>query len=151
MSGDQSIIPAERIERAIMLVRGENVLLDSELAELYGVETRVLVQAVKRNRERFPADFMFQLSKQEFAILRSHSVTSRFRGANTRKGAIPMSIRDVPCKTCRTPVRGWHKDEERGDSIVGVVVYKCPKCGNEWKEELWQRPNLDGFRKEFNQ
>jgi hypothetical protein len=70
-------LPAERIERAIRLIRGEKVILDADLAALYDVATRVLVQAVKRNLERFPPDFMFQLTEEEFAILRSQSVTSR--------------------------------------------------------------------------
>ncbi len=68
--------PVERIERAIRLIRGEKVILDSDLAALYGVATRVLVQAVKRHIERFPPDFMFQLTKEEFTALRSQSVTS---------------------------------------------------------------------------
>lgn len=67
----------EPIERAIRLIRQEKVILDADLADLYGVETRVLVQAVKRTRERFPPDFLFQLTKEEFTILRSQSVTSR--------------------------------------------------------------------------
>lgn len=61
MAEKQSLIPIERIERAILLVRDQKVMLDADLAELYGVETRVLIQAVKRNRGRFPGDFMFQL------------------------------------------------------------------------------------------
>ena len=65
------------VEGAIRLLRGEKVILDADLADLYGVATRVLVQAVKRNLERFPADFMFQLTSEEFAVLRSQSVTSR--------------------------------------------------------------------------
>src|SRR5580700_10334913 len=60
-----SLIPAARIERAILLIRGHKVMLDRDLAELYGVPTGVLNQAVKRNRKRFPDDFMFQLSKEE--------------------------------------------------------------------------------------
>lgn len=76
MVSKQSLIPAERIEKAILLVRRQKVMLDADLATLYEVETRVLVQAVKRNMERFPEDFMFQLSREEFAILRSQSVTS---------------------------------------------------------------------------
>ncbi len=76
MSGKASIVPRERIEQAIVLIRGEKVMLDRDLAVLYGVETRVLVQAVKRNRERFPADFMFRLTKAEFDDLRSQSVMS---------------------------------------------------------------------------
>jgi hypothetical protein len=55
-------VPVERIERAILFLRGHKAMLDSDLAVLYGVETRVLVQAVKRNLERFPKDFMFQIS-----------------------------------------------------------------------------------------
>jgi hypothetical protein len=73
----------ERIERAILVLRGHKVLLDSDLAALYGVETRVLVQAVKRNEERFPKDFMFQLTKQDLAILRSQSVISSWGGRRT--------------------------------------------------------------------
>lgn len=72
----QPLIPVNRIERAILLIRRQKVILDADLATLYGVETRVLVQAVKRNLERFPEDFMFQLSSEEFTILRSQSVTS---------------------------------------------------------------------------
>ena len=79
----QLMIPAERIERSILLLRGQKVMLDRDLAELYGVETRVLVQAVKRNLRRFPADFMFQLSKQELENWRSQSVISN---PNTKMG-----------------------------------------------------------------
>jgi hypothetical protein len=68
-----SLIPIERIERSILLIRDQKVMLDKDLADLYGVETRTLTQAVKRNITRFPDDFMFQLSKDEFAALRSRS------------------------------------------------------------------------------
>jgi len=73
----QVTVPVERIERSILWVRGQKVMLDRDLASLYGVKTRVLVQAVKRNIERFPEDFMFQLTSDEFEILRSQSVISR--------------------------------------------------------------------------
>jgi len=63
-----------------MLIRRHRVMLDEDLAALYGVETKVLVQAVKRHIDRFPSDFMFQLSKGEFASLRSQIVTSNGRG-----------------------------------------------------------------------
>jgi hypothetical protein len=76
MVNKKSLIPVDRIEKAILLLHGQKVMLDADLAELYGVETKVLVQAVKRNLERFPEDFMFQLSQEEFAILRSQIVTS---------------------------------------------------------------------------
>jgi len=65
---------------AILLLRGQRVMLDSTLAELYGVETRALVQAVKRNAARFPADFMFQLTVAERAGLTSQIVMSKSRG-----------------------------------------------------------------------
>lgn len=71
-----AIVPVERIERAILVIRGHRVLLDADLALLYEVEVKVLNQAVKRNIERFPADFMFQLTKDEAEILRSQVVTS---------------------------------------------------------------------------
>lgn len=72
-----SLIPAERIEQSILLIRGEKVILDFNLAELYCVETRTLVQAVKRNTERFPDDFMFQLNKAELEVWRSQIVISK--------------------------------------------------------------------------
>jgi hypothetical protein len=67
-----ALVPVH-VERRILLLRGERVMLDEDLAALYEVETRSLVQAVKRNHERFPADFMFQLTDAEAAILRSQS------------------------------------------------------------------------------
>jgi hypothetical protein len=80
MPPSQSLIPAERIERAILLIRGPKVLLDEDLAAMYEVETRALVQAVKRNSEQFPEDFMFQLTKTEYGSLRSQFVISKGRG-----------------------------------------------------------------------
>ncbi len=70
------LIPVERIEKAILLIRGQNVMLDQNLAQLYDVPTKVLNQAVKRNLSRFPADFMFQLSAEEFENWKSQIVTS---------------------------------------------------------------------------
>lgn len=70
-----SLIPVESISTKIFLIRGEKVLLDRDLANLYGVETKVLNQAVNRNISRFPADFMFRLTKEENDFLRSQIVT----------------------------------------------------------------------------
>jgi hypothetical protein len=67
-----ALVPAH-VERTILLLRGERVILDADLATLYGVETRSLVQAVKRNLQRFPGDFMFQLTADEAALLRSQT------------------------------------------------------------------------------
>lgn len=72
------------IQRKIYEVRGQKVILDRDLAALYQVETRVLNQAVKRNAERFPDDFMFQLTKEEAEVLRSHIVTLNGRGQNIK-------------------------------------------------------------------
>ena len=72
-----SIIPIERIQKCIYLLRGQKVMLDRDLSALYGVKTKVLNQAVKRNIERFPPDFMFQLSDSEDQRLRSQIVTSK--------------------------------------------------------------------------
>ena len=84
-ASNTSLIPAQRIEQSIILLRDERIMLDSDLAELYGVETKVLLQAVKRNLDRFPDDFMFQLSKEEFDALRSQSVTSKTAGRGGRR------------------------------------------------------------------
>jgi len=65
MSAENLPIPAERIERGIFVIRGQRVMLDTDLAELYGVPTKALNQAVKRNADRFPDDFMFQLNETE--------------------------------------------------------------------------------------
>lgn len=70
------LIPVEVVEGKILLVRRQKVMLDSDLAELYGVETKTLNRAVKRNPGRFPEDFMFQLTAQEATFLRCHFGTS---------------------------------------------------------------------------
>src|SRR6478609_3749655 len=70
------LIVAPAIEARILVIRGRQVILDEDLADLYGVETRVLVQQVKRNVKRFPEDFMFQLTSAEAEALRSQIVTS---------------------------------------------------------------------------
>lgn len=73
------MVPSERIERSILLLRRHKVMLDASLAFLYGVSVGRLNEAVKRNRDRFPADFMFQLTREEFDSLRSQIVTSNLK------------------------------------------------------------------------
>jgi hypothetical protein len=92
------MIPVERIEGAILELRGERVMLDCDLAVVYGVRTKALIQAVKRNLDRFPASFMFQLTLDEFSNLRSQFVTSRGWGgrrhlpyAFTEHGAVMLA------------------------------------------------------------
>ena len=78
---DDLPIPVEIIERRIYLIRSQKVMLSPDLADLYRVEVRALIQAVKRNADRFPEDFMFQLSGEEFANLKSQIVISSWGGA----------------------------------------------------------------------
>ena len=75
------MIPTELIASKIYIIRGQKVMLDRDLAELYGVQTKVLKQAVRRNIARFPSDFMFELTKEEFKNLRSQIVTSSWGGS----------------------------------------------------------------------
>jgi phage regulator Rha-like protein len=75
----KELIPVERIENKILLIRGDKVMLDVDLAELYNVEVKHLVRAVRRNIERFPSEFMFQLDNKEFMELRSHFGTAKFK------------------------------------------------------------------------
>lgn len=74
---NQLVVPVERLERRIYLIRDQKVMIDSDLSELHAVPTKVFNQAVKRNRDRFPDDFMFQLTKHETDFLRSQNVTSK--------------------------------------------------------------------------
>jgi phage regulator Rha-like protein len=83
MGDKKALVPAEVIVRKILFLRGEKVLLDRDLAELYGVETRVLKQAVRRNIKRFPEDFMFELTEDENRALRSQNVTLK-RGQHSK-------------------------------------------------------------------
>lgn len=76
MSKTEAVIPIETIERRILFIRGQKVMIDEDLAALYEVSSKALIQAVKRNASRFPEDFMFQLTYQEVARLRSQFVTS---------------------------------------------------------------------------
>ena len=84
----EELIPVERIERAILLIRGQKVMLDRDLAELYEVSTKRLNEQVRRNIRRFPKDFMFQLNKGEFEIWRSQIATSN--------PAVKMGLRRKP-------------------------------------------------------
>jgi len=77
-----ALVPQETIESKIFFLRGKRVMLDRDLAVLYDVETKYLKRQVKRNIERFPEDFMFQLTKDEFNNLRSQIGTSSFGGSD---------------------------------------------------------------------
>jgi len=79
------VIPIETIEQRIFLIRGQKVMLDFHLAELYGVQTKILNKAVTRNKHRFPLDFMFKLAKEEWESLRFQIGTSKIRGRGGRR------------------------------------------------------------------
>jgi len=91
------VVPVEHITQSILVLRGQKVLLDAELAALYGVTTRRLNEQVRRNRSRFPVDFLFELTTEEFASLKSHFATSSWGGrrklpfAFTEHGAIQVA------------------------------------------------------------
>ena len=91
MENQKSFVPAERIEQSILLIRGLKVMLDADLAVLYGVTTKALNQAVKRNIKRFPLDFMFQLNEKEYTALRSQFVTLK-RGRGQHRKYLPYAF-----------------------------------------------------------
>lgn len=88
-------MPIERIEQRIYLIRGKKVMLDRDLGELYGVETKVLNQSVKRNLKRFPEDFMFELSLNEAQNLKSQIVTSSFMHGGRRKPVMAFTEQGI--------------------------------------------------------
>ena len=87
----RDFIPEKRILKIIIVIRGQKVILDSDLAELYGVETRRLNEQVRRNIHKFPEDFMFQITKEEFSNLKSQIATSRSGWGGRRKSPLVFS------------------------------------------------------------
>lgn len=96
----KALIPVERIENKILLLRGQKVMIDRDLAELYGVETRRLVEQVKRNIERFPEDFMFQLSREEFDDWRSQFAMSKADQMGLRRPPYAFTEHGVAMLSC---------------------------------------------------
>ena len=80
----RDLMPREQIEKSILLLRGQKVMLDADLANLYGVDAKQLKRQVRRNRDRFPTDFMFELSKEEYDALRRHFGTLKKRGEHSK-------------------------------------------------------------------
>ena len=104
MKSEVALIPAQRIERVIYLIRGQKVMLDKDLAQLYGVETRVLNQAVRRNAGRFPVDFMFELTREEIMrisqfVISSDLKFSRNVFAFTQEGVAMLSGAKIENRT----------------------------------------------------
>jgi ORF6N domain len=112
-------VDAEVIQRAVLRVRGQNVMLDSDLASLYRVDVKVLNQAVKRNRRRFPPDFMFQMNAREAAPLRSQIVT-----ANPGRGRNSLRSQTVTLDGGRGRHRKYlpHAFTEQGVAMLSSVL-----------------------------
>lgn len=162
----KAIVPIEAIERKIYWIRGRKVMLSPDLAELYGVEPKVLMQAVKRNIERFPDDFIFQLEYQEVVNLKSQFVTSSWGGARrslpyafTEQGIAMLSgilnsdrAIEVNVQIMRTFVKlramiVSHKNlakrldelEKKYDLQFKIVLACGRRRGGSWKEERGMR------------
>ncbi len=136
----KTVIPIERIAEKFYLIRDEKVMLDSDLAELYEIPTKRLNEQVKRNIRRFPEDFMFQLTKEEFEYLKSQIATSSWGGRRTmpyvftEQGVAMLSVsRQLSCPIMRTFIRlremlSTHKDiarkiEEHDQHISNLYAY----------------------------
>ena len=94
MSTDKGLAATERIEHVILTIRGQRVILDSDLAAIYGVTTKALNQAIRRNAERFPPDFVFRLTGEEVKDLKSQVVTSNRAGKRPSIVAASISVAD---------------------------------------------------------
>lgn len=108
------LIPEKRILNIIMLIRGEKVILDSDLAELYGVETRRINEQVRRNIAKFPEDFMFQLTGEEFADLKSQIATPSYSWGGRRKR--PLVFTEYGALQAADVFIGWTIKRQRGTS-----------------------------------
>jgi phage regulator Rha-like protein len=97
---NKSLMPEEVIINKIYLIRNQKVMIDRDLAELYGVGTKVLKQAVKRNLDRFPEDFMFEMTKEEFEIWRSQFVTSKSDKMGLRYAPFCFTEQGVTMLSC---------------------------------------------------
>ena len=147
----KKMIPDKEIEPRILMIRSQKVMLSTELAKLYGVDLKVLLQAVKQNRERFPEDFMLQLTNQEVANLKSQIVTSSWGGlppatlyAFTEQGVAMLSsvLRrkravqvNIEFKVVFDAIRQLKKPPESSRKKIGFIVkgkgavYKTKKAG----------------------
>ena len=92
MDNDKIMVPAERIEQLIVLLRRQKVILDRDLARLYGVSTSVLNKAVSRNIDRFPSDFMIQLTREELLNLKFHFGISSWGGTLKLQRCLPSRV-----------------------------------------------------------
>ena len=118
----KTVVPRESIVSKIIFLRGEKVLLDRDLAVLYGVETKVLKQAVRRNIRRFPSDFMFELSKEEFEHWRSQFVTSNSVKMGLRYNPMAFTEQGVAYFSRATPF-SWDLTSRTTDPFIHDKVH----------------------------
>ena len=141
------IIPNERIINKIVLLRGEKVILDIHLADLYGVETRVLKQAVRRNIERFPEDFMFKLSEKEIASVVSQNVipSKKYFG-----GAIPFAFTETGVAMLSSVLRS-KKAIEMNIAIVRTFI-QLRKLAYNYEELVAKMKEMElNYNEQFNE
>ena len=126
IGGNTRIVPAERIESRILLVRGQKVLLDTDLAALYEVDTKALKRAVRRNLQRYPPDFMFQLTRNEWVSLRCQIGTSNGRGGQAVRSVRLHRARSghaLECAEKRSSRTGEHRDHADIIDFLPLMVY----------------------------
>ena len=119
-----SIVPVERIERRIILIDGRKVLLDTDLAELYGVTTKRFNEQVRRNSARFPADFMFRLSVEQWRSLRSQ-VATLDRGRGRHRKYLPWAFTEhgaIMAATILNSPRATQVSVAAHDQAIGSLV-----------------------------
>jgi hypothetical protein len=127
----KDLIPEQRILRIILIIRGQKVILDSDLAALYGVETRRLNEQVRRNMDKFPEDFMFQLTKEEFANLKSQIAASSSGWGGRRK--TPLVFTEHGALQAANVLNSEQADkmrERHGGRILTINYWRRSKCSS---------------------
>jgi hypothetical protein len=139
----KEIIPVQQVAQAIRFVRGERVLLDFDLARLYGVTTRNLNKAVRRNRERLPTDFMFELTGKEtkslifqFGISKGRGGRRHFPYAFTEQGVAMLSSVDWVTHASR----GWVSASRRNKIPIKYLSRLCRLQSSQWRDTLDSTP-----------
>ena len=141
----KSLIPNERILSKIIVMRDEKVMLDVHLAELYGIETRALKQAVRRNLDRFPRDFMFELTDNEVDILVSQNVIPSRKHLG---GAVPFAFTETGVAMLSSVLKSKQAVEINIAIIRAFVILR--KMIFNYKELKRKPPIIKGYRKDKN-
>ena len=117
-----ALVPRERIEQTILVIRGHNVMLDSDLAQLYGVTVGRLNEAVKRNEDRFPGDFTFQLTKPEFEHLKSQIAISSSKWSGRRHAPYAFTEQGVAMRSSAVRNERARASIGHGTCLMGTEV-----------------------------